>query len=137
MPVTWEFRGAALVVTTAGKYQEQEPTQAVAEARADPRFRPGTFLLFDGSLSEAELTTESVKWRVAWNLTVCGLDWSLMVPDVRLEAGEVVLQLTKVAAPCATSRGSSVTATIRASLRSSIPAGRASARESRGPVSSG
>jgi hypothetical protein len=66
MPVSWEFRGSALVVTTAGKYQPEDLVRAVAEARADPRFRPGVFLLFDGSLSEAELTTESVKWRVAW-----------------------------------------------------------------------
>ena len=66
MPVSWEFRGSTLVVTTAGKYQSEELVRAVAEARADPRFRPGVSLLFDGSLSEAELTTESVKWRVAW-----------------------------------------------------------------------
>ncbi len=66
MPVSWAFRGSTLVVTAAGKYQSEELAQAVAEAQADPRFRPGTFLLFDGSLSEAELTTESVKWRVMW-----------------------------------------------------------------------
>jgi MOSC domain-containing protein YiiM len=40
------------------------------------------------------------------NLTVSGLDWSLMVPDVELEIGEVVLQLTKFAAPCAKIGGS-------------------------------
>jgi MOSC domain-containing protein YiiM len=240
MPVTWEFRGSALVVNTAGRYRPEDLARAAAEARADPRFRPGAFLLFDGRLSEAELTTESVKWRVAWvaslrdagfssrcavvvseqphryglgrmasflleaegvelqvftdvqsaiawldrstatlvmgkvvsinlsdggvpkqpvaecrvsekglegdrqrdlhfhggpnravclyslekiealrsdghpiapgtigeNLTVAGLDWSLMVPDVQVEAGEVHLQLTKFAAPCANIAGS-------------------------------
>ena len=35
------------------------------------------------------------------NLTVSGLDWSLMVPDARLQVGEAELQLTKFAAPCA------------------------------------
>jgi MOSC domain-containing protein YiiM len=40
------------------------------------------------------------------NLTVSGLDWSLMVPDVELEVGEVRLQLTKFAAPCVNIAGS-------------------------------
>jgi MOSC domain-containing protein YiiM len=40
------------------------------------------------------------------NLTVSGLDWSLMVPDVRLQVGEVELQLTKFAPPCANIAGS-------------------------------
>jgi len=240
MPVSWEFRGSTLIVTTPGKYLPEDLVRAVAEARADPRFGPGVFLLFDGTLSEAELTTESVKWRVAWvaslrdagfssrcavvvsgdphryglgrmasvlseseglelevftdlrsamawldpsaatshegrvvsinrsdggvpkqpvtecrvsekgldgdrqrdlhfhggpnravclysleriealrseghpiapgtigeNLTVSGLDWSLMVPDVRVEAGDAVLQLTKFAPPCTNIAGS-------------------------------
>jgi MOSC domain-containing protein YiiM len=40
------------------------------------------------------------------NLTIEGLDWSLMVPDAVLEVGEVVLQLKKFAAPCANIAGS-------------------------------
>jgi MOSC domain-containing protein YiiM len=40
------------------------------------------------------------------NLTVSGLDWSLMVPDVRLQVGEVVLLLRKFAAPCPNIAGS-------------------------------
>jgi MOSC domain-containing protein YiiM len=40
------------------------------------------------------------------NLTVSGLDWSLIVPDVRLQVGEVVLLLRKFAAPCASIAGS-------------------------------
>jgi MOSC domain-containing protein YiiM len=34
------------------------------------------------------------------NLTISGLDWRLVVPDARLEVGEVVLQVTKPASPC-------------------------------------
>jgi MOSC domain-containing protein YiiM len=40
------------------------------------------------------------------NLTVSGLDWSLVVPDVPLEVGEVQLQLTKFVTPCANIAGS-------------------------------
>jgi MOSC domain-containing protein YiiM len=40
------------------------------------------------------------------NLTVSGLDWSLMVPDVQLEVGDVQLQLTKFVTPCANIAGS-------------------------------
>jgi MOSC domain-containing protein YiiM len=40
------------------------------------------------------------------NLTISGIDWSLMVPDARLEVGEVELQLVKFAPPCANIAGS-------------------------------
>jgi MOSC domain-containing protein YiiM len=40
------------------------------------------------------------------NLTVSGLDWSLMVPDVQLEVGDVQLQITKFVTPCANIAGS-------------------------------
>lgn len=40
------------------------------------------------------------------NLTVSGLDWSLMVPDVQLEVGDVHLQLTKFVTPCVNIAGS-------------------------------
>jgi MOSC domain-containing protein YiiM len=40
------------------------------------------------------------------NLTVSGLDWSTMVPEARLKVGEVELQLTKFAGPCAKIAGS-------------------------------
>lgn len=40
------------------------------------------------------------------NLTVSGLDWSLMVPDAELDVGEVRLQLTKYTSPCANIAGS-------------------------------
>lgn len=35
------------------------------------------------------------------NLTVSGLDWGLMTPGRRVRAGEVLLELTKYAHPCA------------------------------------
>jgi len=40
------------------------------------------------------------------NLTVSGLDWSLLVPDVQLEVGEAQLQLTKFVTPCVNIAGS-------------------------------
>ena len=40
------------------------------------------------------------------NLTVEGLDWSLVVPGTRLRVGEVVLEITRFTAPCRTIRGS-------------------------------
>jgi MOSC domain-containing protein YiiM len=40
------------------------------------------------------------------NLTLEGIDWTRMVPGVRLTVGEVVLHLTDYAHPCATIRPS-------------------------------
>jgi MOSC domain-containing protein YiiM len=40
------------------------------------------------------------------NLTLEGVDWSLMLPEVRLEVGEVHLQLTKFLSPCLNIAGS-------------------------------
>lgn len=40
------------------------------------------------------------------NLTVSGLDWALVIPDVQLDVGEVRLQLTKFVTPCANIAGS-------------------------------
>jgi MOSC domain-containing protein YiiM len=40
------------------------------------------------------------------NLTVAGLDWSRVRPGVRLSVGEVLLEITKPAAPCKTIAGS-------------------------------
>ena len=34
------------------------------------------------------------------NLTLAGVDWTKMVPGARLEVGEVLLELTRHAAPC-------------------------------------
>jgi MOSC domain-containing protein YiiM len=40
------------------------------------------------------------------NLTVSGLDWSLVAPEVHLDVGEVQLQITKFTTPCANISGS-------------------------------
>ena len=42
------------------------------------------------------------------NLSVSGLDWELFVPGRRVSVGEVVLELTKFAAPCQNISGSFV-----------------------------
>ena len=34
------------------------------------------------------------------NLTLFGLDWTLMRPDVRIEVGDVLLEVTKATSPC-------------------------------------
>jgi MOSC domain-containing protein YiiM len=40
------------------------------------------------------------------NLTVSGLDWTRVVPGMRLEIGDVRLEVTKYTTPCATIVGS-------------------------------
>lgn len=40
------------------------------------------------------------------NLTVSGVDWTRVVPGVRLDIGEVRLEVTRYTTPCATIRGS-------------------------------
>jgi MOSC domain-containing protein YiiM len=45
---------------------------------------------------------------VGENLTVAGLDWSLMVPGTRLRIGEADVEITAYAAPCRTIAGSFV-----------------------------
>lgn len=37
---------------------------------------------------------------IAENLTLAGVDWSLMVPGARVQVGEVELELTAYASPC-------------------------------------
>ena len=37
---------------------------------------------------------------LAENLTLAGLDWSLMVPGVHVEVGQVLLELTSYVHPC-------------------------------------
>ena len=64
MPVTWSYRSAILIVETIGNYGRDELQRALAEARADPRFVPGTRVLFDGRLSQADIATPDVDWRV-------------------------------------------------------------------------
>ena len=43
---------------------------------------------------------------IAENLTLAGVDWSLMVPGARVQVGEVELELTAYASPCRKIAGS-------------------------------
>lgn len=64
MPVVLEFRGPVLVVSTQGVYSNQELEQALADARQDPSFPPGTSVLFDGRHSETHVSSADVQWRI-------------------------------------------------------------------------
>jgi len=64
VPVNWSYRSAILVVETSGQYGRDELQRALVDARADPRFAPGTPVLFDGRLSEMDISTPDVEWRV-------------------------------------------------------------------------
>ena len=55
-----------LVLSTEGDYTKAELEQAIALATADPRFRPGTALLFDSRLSTAVPSSADVQWRIKW-----------------------------------------------------------------------
>lgn len=64
MPVKWSYRASILVVETIGVYSREELSRALVEARHDPQFRPDTRVLFDGRLSEADISTPDIDWRV-------------------------------------------------------------------------
>jgi hypothetical protein len=64
LPVKWSYRASILVVETIGVYSREELSGALVEARRDPQFRPDTRVLFDGRLSEAEISTPDIDWRV-------------------------------------------------------------------------
>jgi hypothetical protein len=58
------YRSSVLVVETIGQYGREELKSALVEARADPQFAPGTRVLFDGRLSEVEISTPDIDSRV-------------------------------------------------------------------------
>ena len=64
MPVKWSYRAGILIVETIGNYGRDELQRALAEARADARFAPDTSVLFDGRLSEVDISTADIDWRV-------------------------------------------------------------------------
>ena len=66
VPVGWKFQGAVLVLSTVGAYRNEELSQAMSEAMAHPQFRAGTPVLFDGRLSEAQLSPADIEWRLEW-----------------------------------------------------------------------
>jgi len=66
VPVTWEFRGTVLLMTTTERYTNEELREAADRALGDPRFQPGTPVLFDGRLSDTPLAIADIHWRVGW-----------------------------------------------------------------------
>ena len=62
MAVTWEIRGSVLVITVIG-FGGEEPAQAIAEALVDPKFKPGTALLFDMRQSTDSPTSDQMHER--------------------------------------------------------------------------
>jgi hypothetical protein len=64
VPVKWSYRAAILIVETIGDYERGELERALAEARADPGFAAETPVLFDGRLSEVDISTADIEWRV-------------------------------------------------------------------------
>lgn len=64
MPVKWSYRAGILIVETIGNYGRDELQRALAAARADPGFAAETPVLFDGRLSEVDISTADIDWRV-------------------------------------------------------------------------
>jgi hypothetical protein len=64
VPVKWSYRAAILIVETIGDYERGELERALADARADPGFAAETPVLFDGRLSEVDISTADIDWRV-------------------------------------------------------------------------
>jgi hypothetical protein len=66
MPVVWENRSPALIVTLIGDYSFAEVAAAVNEALADPGFTRGSSLLLDARLSEASPSSAELHARAGW-----------------------------------------------------------------------
>jgi hypothetical protein len=76
VPVKWAYRSAILVVETSGSYGREELQRALAEARADPQFSPDTPVLFDGRLSEVDISTADIDWRVQFATALRAMGYS-------------------------------------------------------------
>jgi len=76
LPVTWSYRDAILIVETIGTYGRAELERALADARADARFAAETPVLFDGRLSQADISTADVDWRVQFVSTLRAMGFS-------------------------------------------------------------
>ena len=76
MPVKWSYRSSILVVETSGQYGRDELKRALIDACADPQFAPGTPVLFDGRLSEMDISTPDVEWRVQLALALSAMGFA-------------------------------------------------------------
>ena len=66
MPVTWEIRGAVLLVTLIGDYAFDEPMAAITQGMASEQFRAGTALVIDARLSKTNRSSEDFRQRSFW-----------------------------------------------------------------------
>jgi len=76
VPVTWSYRSGILIVETIGTYGRDELRRALIDARADPRFAAETPVLFDGRLSEVDISTADVEWRVQFATALRAMEFS-------------------------------------------------------------
>jgi hypothetical protein len=70
MPVSWETRDSVLIVTVIEDWSGGGPAAAIAEAMADPAFKPGTPLLLDVRQSSMNPSGEEVRSRAEWLSTL-------------------------------------------------------------------
>jgi len=70
MPVSWRYEYGLLVITSSAAYDLEEAKQSTAAGIADPRFQPGTAILFDSSASTAAIEPADIEERVAWLIQV-------------------------------------------------------------------
>ena len=66
MPVSWEIQESVLIVTVIEDWRGGGPATAIAEAMADPAFKPGTALLLDVRQSGMNPSAEEVRSRAEW-----------------------------------------------------------------------
>jgi hypothetical protein len=76
VPVTWSYRTGILLVETIGAYGRDELQRALSDARADPRFAADTPVLFDGRLSEVDISTADIDWRVRFATALRAMGFS-------------------------------------------------------------
>jgi hypothetical protein len=76
VPVNWSYRSGILIVETIGAYGRGELQRALADARADPGFAAGTPVLFDGRLSEVDISTADIDWRVQFASGLRAMEFS-------------------------------------------------------------
>jgi hypothetical protein len=75
MPVTWQFLDKVLVVTIVGCGGEQS-AEVVVEAMSDPRFTPGTAVLFDIRQATDEPSSAELNRRARRLSSLCALGLS-------------------------------------------------------------